>query len=410
MDFSGVYKVLFDRPGIHAEVLPGTIAPAVKGPVVKGKPANTGVKLKLTVAADAPLGAREFRLASTLGLSSTGQLIVVDYPVIEEKGNNNTPDRANAMTVPCVVCGRIEAAEDVDCYRFRAEKGKSYAFEVICARLEDKIHDLQKHADPLLRLLDAQGRELALNDDCYFADPLLTFTPALSGDYYLEIRDSKYDGDARWVYAIVATDRPYAVCAYPMAGNPGQELDVEPVGLAGSRGRRAHLRVPTAPGLQEVQLKVDGKETNPVPFIVSTLPQVIENEPNDTLEQAMRITIPCGINGRIDRRGDLDYFRFKASKGKPVRFEVKARRLGSVLRSTLDSVLDVMTDKGNILASNDDTYGKDAALTFTPPGPTANTFCASGISTTKGAMRQFTSSKPTSLGPNSAFAATRIRR
>jgi hypothetical protein len=363
MDFSGVYKVLFDRPGISAEVLPGVIASVAKGRTAK----TSAVKLRLSVAADANLGAREFRLASSLGLSSTGQLIVVDDPVIEEKGSNDTLDHANQVKLPCVVCGRIEAAEDVDWYRFRAEKGKNYAFEVVCARLEDKIHDLQKHADPLLRLLDAQGRELALDDDCYFADPVLTFTPSATAEYYLGIRDSKYDGDARWVYAILATDRPYVAGVYPMAGNPGKEIEVEPVSIAGPRRQPVRLRAPNTLGLQDVQLNVDGASTNPVAFVVSPLPQVVEIEPNDAPEQATRIPIPCGINGRIDKPHDVDHFRFTATKNKPVRFEVKARRLGTILRSTLDSVLDVITDKGKVLASNDDTYGKDAALVFAPP-------------------------------------------
>jgi hypothetical protein len=366
MDFSGIYKVLFDQPGIRAEILPGVVTPVAKGRSAM-KASNAAVKIRMSVAADANLGVREFRLASSVGLSSTGQLLVVDDPVIQEKGVNNTPDHANLITVPCVVCGRIETPEDVDCYRFRAEKGKSYAFEVVCARLEDKIHDLQKHADPLLRLLDAQGRELALDDDCYFSDPVLTFTPSVTGQYYLEIRDSKYDGDARWVYAILATDRPYVAGVYPIAGNPGQELEVEPVSIAGSRRHPVPMRAPKMPGLQEVQLKVDGVSTNPVPFIVSPLPQVVEIEPNDEPGQATRIPIPCGINGRIDKPRDVDHYRFTATKSKPIRFEVRARRLGSVLRSTLDSVLDVLTDKGKVLASNDDTYGKDAALVFMPP-------------------------------------------
>src|SRR5581483_4930230 len=33
----------------------------------------------------------------------------------------------------------------------------------------------------------------------------------------------------------------------------------------------------------------------------------------------------------------------------------------------LDSMLDVLTPKGQVLASNDDAFGKDAALVFTPP-------------------------------------------
>jgi hypothetical protein len=47
--------------------------------------------------------------------------------------------------------------------------------------------------------------------------------------------------------------------------------------------------------------------------------------------------------------------------------EVKARRFGTVLQSSLDSVLDVMTSDGKVLASNDDFSGKDAGLVFTPP-------------------------------------------
>src|SRR5262249_38415034 len=53
--------------------------------------------------------------------------------------------------------------------------------------------------------------------------------------------------------------------------------------------------------------------------------------------------------------------------GKAIRFEVKARRFGTILRSSLDSFLEVLTPKGQVLASNDDTFGKDAALVFTPP-------------------------------------------
>src|SRR5205807_8548524 len=125
-----------------------------------------------------------------------------------EKGANNTLDRANPIPVPAVVCGRIEAVEDVDCFKFHAEAGEHLTFEVFCARLEDKIHDLQKHADPMLTLFDAGGRELAANDDFYFADPYLSYTFKNAGDYFVQVRDSKYDVDPRWLYALSITDGP----------------------------------------------------------------------------------------------------------------------------------------------------------------------------------------------------------
>src|SRR5262249_19539389 len=110
-----------------------------------------------------------------------------------------------------------------------------------------------------------------------------------------------------------------------------------------------------------------GRMTNPVTFYVTGLPCVTEQEPNDTPQTANRVPVPCAINGRIGKRRDVDHFVFKAAKGKALRLEVKARRFGTVLRSALDSMLEVLTPAGAVIAANDDENGKDSGLTFTPP-------------------------------------------
>src|SRR5207253_996682 len=150
---------------------------------------------------------------------------------------------------------------------------------------------LQKHADPMLTLFDAEGRELAANDDFYFADPMLSYTITKTGDYYIQVRDSKYEGDKRWVYALVATNAPYISNVFPMAGNPGQTIEVEPVGSARIKQPRAKLTVPAEVGLTTVALDIGGIKTNPTAFVVSALPQVLEVEPNDTPEQATRVPV-----------------------------------------------------------------------------------------------------------------------
>lgn len=369
MNFFGAYKVLVEGKGVNIDVLE---APPPAPPAGQ-KPTTTQSKLKITVAPDATLGVREFRIASTLGLSSVGQLVVVDSPVVLEKEPNANAAQAQPIAVPCTVCGKIEA-EDVDMYKFHAEAGQTCTFEVYCARIQDKIHDLQKHADPMLTLYDAEGRELAANDDFYFADPLLSYSMTKTGDYYIQVRDSKYEGDRRWVYALVVTNTPYISNVYPMAGNPKQTIEVEPVGSAKLKQPKAKLTVPTEIGLTSVQLDIGGIKTNPTAFVVSPLPQVLEVEPNDTPEQATRVTIPCGINGRIGVRRDLDHFVFAGTKGKAIHFEVKSRRFGTVLQSSLDSNIDILSTSpagkakapGQVLASNDDTFGKDASLVFTP--------------------------------------------
>src|SRR5262249_7490796 len=159
---------------------------------------------------------------------------------------------------------------------------------------------------------DDTGRELAANDDYFFADPLLSYTFARDGDYVIQVRDSKYDGDPRWVYALLISDRPHATHVFPTAGNPGKTINVEPIGSAAPAQAKVSRKAPETAGLHEVVLDLGGAKTNPVPFLVSELPQVMEVEPNDTPETATRVSIPCGINGRIGKPRDLDHFVFKA--------------------------------------------------------------------------------------------------
>ena len=362
---AGAYKVLVEGAGVTAEVVPSKDAPKPADPKLPA-PLVLSCKLKVTVAADAATGPREFRIASSLGISSLGQLLIVDAPVIAETPMPTTMAKPTTVPVPAVVCGRIRLAEAVDYYSFTATAGQTLTLEVICARIQDKIHDLQKHADPLIAVYDENGRELAAADDGYFADPVLTFTAPKDGEYRVAVRDAKYDGDPRWAYALAITDAPRAVYSFPLAVNPGKTVKAFPVGSAANAGNGWTLAAPSAPGIHTVPLKLNAIETNPVPVVVTALPLVEEQEPNDTPKQATRMALPGGANGRIGTRRDLDHYAFTATKGKAIRIEIFARRFGTPLTSRLDSQIDVMTPEGKILASNDDLFGKDSGLIFTP--------------------------------------------
>jgi hypothetical protein len=352
-DFRDAYQVLFEGKGLSAKVLPDK----------KAKPPLRAVQLEIATEARTVSGVRDFRVATRLGLSSVGQLVVSDYPVIVENPKNTTRETAQSVRIPCTIAGKIEVAEDVDYYRFRAEAGQTLTFEVYGARLQDRIHDLQKHIDPIIIIYDNEGRELAANDDFYFADPLLAFTFDKAGDYFVQVRDSKYDGDPRWVYALVIDDGPRPTHVFPPALKAGSTGTLEAVGA----GVSAKFTAPSTPGIHDVILDTPGRKSAPVPLIVSELSQILEVEPNDLPHQATLLSLPCGVNGRIGTPGDVDHFRFVAKKGEVIRLEIQARRFGTLLRSSLDSHLEILNAKGAILASNDDTNGKDAALVFPVP-------------------------------------------
>ncbi len=357
MNFAGAYKVLFREPGLAAEVIPA------KDP----KATTRSVKLKLTVAPDARVGVHDFRLATSLGVSSLGQILITPDPVIVEQPGKNTPKAPQSISLPCVVCGRIEIAENVDAYKFAAKAGQRITIESFAARIQDKIHDLQKHIDPLVAILDANGRELAADDDGHFADPAFAFTVPADGEYTVLVRDSKYDGDPRWTYALAITDRPAAAHAFPLALNPGAKAKLEPVGGAKAIAPLWDATAPTVLGLHQVSLRHGPHETNPVPVVVTDLALATETEPNENPKEANRLSIPGGINARIGAPRDRDHFAFAAKKGVPISFEIFARRFGTPLRSRLDAMLDILAPDGRVLASNDDATGKDAALTFAAP-------------------------------------------
>src|SRR5262245_32851739 len=163
-NFAGTTQALFQGDGLKAKVEPE------KGAMARA------VRMDVTVDEKAMPGFRDFRLAGSIGLSSVGQLVISEHPVVEEKAKNDTRETAQPVPVPCTVAGKIEAAEDVDYYKFKAKAGQTVTFEVYCARIQDRIHDLQKHADPIVTVYDSAGRELAANDDFYFADPLVSYT------------------------------------------------------------------------------------------------------------------------------------------------------------------------------------------------------------------------------------------
>lgn len=367
--FADALAVHIEGEGVSAEIVPPKEAP--KGAPTAPVPVVRQLTLRVKVAAEAPLGVREFRIRTAHGISSLGQLLVVDDPIVVENGSNGTPDKAQTVPVPAVLCGRIERAESVDYYAFSAKAGQTLTIEVHCARLQDKIHDLQKHADPLVSISDASGRELASSDDDRFADPLLVFTPPADGLYRLAIRDAKYDGDPRWSYAITITDRPYVKQIFPIGVPPAASVVFEPVLSTAARPQWTAV-TPATPGLHGVSLRPPGSSrvTNPVPLVVSSVPLQREQEPNDTPAQANPLPVPGGVNGRIGQRRDLDHFRITLKKGQTVAIEVFARRFGTLLTSRLDAQLDLLSADGQkLLASNDDQSPamKDSALVFTAP-------------------------------------------
>lgn len=371
----GAYKALLEGDGIQAEIVPPEKGWPAKDPKKPNETPVVGeVKVRLTVAPDAQLGVRELRLGTPrYGISSVGQVVISDEPQVTEAEPNDDAAHAQAVMLPCVANGSLQQGEDVDYYKFKVTAGQEVVLTALCARLEDKIHDLQEHADPLLIITDSAGNEIARNDDYYRADPLLHVKFEKAGEYVVQIRDVSYRGNPHWVYALTLTTRPYVTAVVPCAVQPGQSNELHVAGFNLGDTKTVKLDVPAnAPrGLWSAQLKLPNGLSNAVPLLVSDTPQrAIAQKPEAgnrpvtaTLEAKTSavtgtLALPGGVSGALMNPGEIDRYTFHTKKGMLWSFEVTARRLNS----EMDSEIKIRNAKGEVQATNDDAIGKDSRI------------------------------------------------
>jgi len=134
-------------------------------------------------------------------------VLAADAPVVLEREPNDTPETAQPVEVPAVICGRFDKPGDRDWYTFTAKAGEAIAVDLLCERL-----DLP--GDPFVIITDAKGNELATFDDHginfnalaqFNRDPLGTFRAPANGQYRLFVQDRYRNGGARYQYVLRLT-------------------------------------------------------------------------------------------------------------------------------------------------------------------------------------------------------------
>jgi len=317
--------------------------------------------LQVTLTPDAEPGEREIRLVTASGLSNPFYFHVGQLPEFQEtEPNDKTADTAIEGPLPAIVNGQILPG-DVDRFRFQARKGERLVVAASARELIPYLADaVPGWFQATLALYDDDGKEVAYDDDFRFhPDPVLYYEIPEAGEYILEIKDAIYRGREDFVYRITLGEVPFVANVFPLGGRNGNSTSVEltgwnlPVDKLELNARDRGL------GVHPISILENERIVNRVPFAVDALPDCLEQEPNNAVEDAQRVTPPLIVNGRIDQPGDWDVFCFECRAGGQIFAEVKARRLNS----PLDSVLKLTDANGRQLAVNDDHEDKGAGLT-----------------------------------------------
>lgn len=332
------------------------------------------VLLSLSLDATAEPGRREVRVRTPAGLSSPFGFHVGQFPeVLEREPNDLGAEEAIAQSLPYVLNGQIMPG-DVDRFRFPAKRGQRLVFQVSARELVPYLADaVPGWFQAVVALYDPAGKEVGYADDYRFhPDPILTYRVEQDGLHELEIRDSIYRGREDFVYRITIGELPLLTSVFPLGVQQGTSTTVA---LSGWNLPSETLVVDAAdmqPGRHPLSVVYRKHRSNEVPFVVDTLPEFLEQEPNNTIDTAQPLTPPGIVNGRVDQPGDWDVYRFDGRAGGQVMVEVMARRLDS----PLDSVLKLTDAQGTLLLINDDfvdaasglvTHHADSQLHITLP-------------------------------------------
>ncbi len=332
--------------------------------------------LRIAIFDDAEPGNREIRVLTPGGLSNklTFQVGTLKE-VFESEPNDRKENATEVKTLPAVLNGTIMPG-DADVFRFSAVKGRSLVFRADIRVLKPFMADaVPGWFQGSMALYDSNWKELAHADNFYTGqDPVILYDTATDGDYYLELRDSIYRGREDFVYRVSIGELPFVSGIFPLGAKYGVPAKVRLYGK-----NLAEDNIEVFSGRRDLPVQYingrskEGAVSNSLPFAFSDLPEITNESGNETLAKAVRVTLPCVINGRILTPGVPDLYSFEASEGEVLSLDAAARRLGS----PLDTYLEVLNSSGEKLAANDDdaaykwlgtiTHHSDSFISFKAP-------------------------------------------
>ena len=349
-NLSDAREFLFDTPGFTVT----EIKPPAEGEKNK-------IKAKVKVAPEVRLGEHSFRVVTASGVSDLRLFYVSPFPLVEEAADKENANKPQPVPLGTTVYGRTQG-EDQDKYEVEAKKGQRISAEVIGARLQTgSIYD------SYIVISKADGTVLTAVDDAAFTrqDPVASVVAPEDGKYVVTIKDATNSGPGECAYMLHIGSFPRPVAVYPPGGAVGEDLKVQLIGDAlGSVEKTVKL---SAQADEAFELFAEQGQPAPQPnFVrVAPFPNALEVEPNDDVTKATATDkpLPLAMNGIIEKKGDVDCFKFTAKKGVDYDVTVFARQL----RSPLDSILEIYDLKGNRLATNDDSGNPDSYLRWKAP-------------------------------------------
>lgn len=299
----------FDQLALVPTELPATRFSSVT-------PTDRIAPFEISVPQDSPVGIRGLRVATREGISNMLLFMVDDLPTVTEIRGQNSNGQSQLLEWPIAVEGYCDPGL-ADQYRFRAEAGQELSIEVVAARLGSRL-------DPVLRLQQADGTELAFIDDTagLAGDCSLRYHFEETGEYVVAIEDALMSGTSAHRYRMRIGDFPLITTAIPAVAERGATTALTFAGHAVN-------------GLARLPLTADGTRS----FVSTTFPDgigsgftevTLSDAPQTVLTAGTvtKVTLPCGVSGILKQQSERHACRLALNKGDRIRIRDASRSRG----------------------------------------------------------------------------------
>jgi hypothetical protein len=337
------------------------LTPKLRANIVESK--HNQVKARVYVDPAAEPGRHDFHLVAPHG-STLAWFDVNTRPELFEKEPNNDRAAAQPIEFPLLINGVVDR-RDYDYFKFDAQAGQTITFDLAGSRNDSGC-------DGVLSLLDENGVEIAYVDDYYWQkDPHLAHKFERSGTYYLRVFGSGEGGGPADDYRLVAGQMPHVYHAMPLGGRQGTtaQIELHGVNLEGietvvlgegialaevvSRSdcdAKIRLTIPKEVPKGVYRLHIDNA-TQPVPFVVSGLPEIaVTSQHAGSKQNPVPVALPIAASGIIDTPGQGHYFTFQVDEPQTILLAVDSFRFDY----HLDPIVIIYDESGQRLAYQDD--------------------------------------------------------
>ena len=292
---------------------------------------------------DLAVGVYPIRVVTSEGISNVQLFTVGAFPELVEDESRpgalpNTSDSIETSQPlpppPFTLNGTLRGPER-DIFRLSVKAGERRVIEVEARRSGSAI-------DPLLEILDGNGRVVARSED----EPLLGLDARVEvafpqgGDYYVVVRDARFSTQTANFYRLKVGSYAYPREVFPLGGRRGEVIETS----LGSERVKTDLRNIGA-SVRQVFVNVPGSPALPVPFAVGDDPEVTTPAGDATLGA------PVTINGRLTKPGQVDRHTLRVPASRAMIFRIQARELGT---SKLMAVITVRDEQGAVLGRSGD--------------------------------------------------------